>query len=103
MDHQIAVLFNSKGEIWGIEQHPGRVTEERRELAKEDGYHWLLMALVPIEGDIEEVTGQQLTDCGINPFAAKLIAESFVKHPKPTPITFRYGKAIFHMRPIEES
>ena len=102
MDHKVAVLFNPKGDIHEITKHPDRVTEENRRLAKEVGYQWRLMALVPTEGDLPPVTKQELSDCGINPYAAELISESFVTHPKPKPISFSYGKAIFHMRPVEE-
>ena len=102
MDHEVGVLFNSKGEIHDITQHPERITAENRRLAKKDGYHWVIMALVPTEADMPAVTKQLMNDCGINPFAAELISESFVKHPNPKPISFRYGSAIFHMRPVEE-
>lgn len=102
MDRIVAVLFSQKGEIVEITRHPERVTEDNRRLAKESGYDWVLMALVPTEGDLPPVTNQELSDCGINPYAAELISESFVTHPEPKPITFRYGKAIFHMRPVEE-
>ncbi len=50
---------------------------------------------------VREVILQELADCGVNPFAAKLISESFTKHPRPTPVTFRFGNAIFHMRPVD--
>lgn len=51
--------------------------------------------------DVREVTLQELNDCGINPWAAQLVAESFIKHPNPKPVTFRYEGAIFHMRPAK--
>ncbi len=49
-----------------------------------------------------EVTLQELSDCGINPFAAKLIAESFASHPNPKEATFRYRNAVFHMKPLKD-
>ena len=31
---------------------------------------------------------QKLIDCGINAFAAQLLAESLLKHPKPEKVSF---------------
>ena len=101
MDHKVGVLFNSKGEIHDVTQHPERINDENRRLAIKDGYKWVIMALVPTEADMPAVTKGQLDKCGVNPFAAELISESFVKHPNPKPVTFRYGDAIIHMRPVE--
>lgn len=34
------------------------------------------------------VTLQNLSDCGLNPFAIKLLVESWKGHPKPLPVSF---------------
>lgn len=36
------------------------------------------------------VTLQQLQDVGLNPFAVKLLAESYALHPEPKPVAFSY-------------
>lgn len=36
------------------------------------------------------VTLQMLADCGLNPFAVQLLAESYAKHPDPKPVQFKY-------------
>ncbi len=38
-----------------------------------------------------DVTLQQLNDCGLNPFAVKLLVESWKKHPNPKPVTFDFN------------
>ena len=38
---------------------------------------------------------QNLSDCGLNPFAVKLLVESYKRHPKPAPAAFIFdGVAI---------
>lgn len=37
---------------------------------------------------MREVTSQELNDCGINPFAATLLVESWQGHPNPKPVAF---------------
>lgn len=34
------------------------------------------------------VSHQLLSDCGINPFAVQLLAESIMRHPNPKPVRF---------------
>jgi len=34
------------------------------------------------------VTLQQMGDCGLNPFAVQLLAESYSSHPHPKPVSF---------------
>ena len=36
------------------------------------------------------VTLQELSDCGINPFAVQLLVESYSFHPDVKPITFTF-------------
>lgn len=38
----------------------------------------------------KNVSLQLLADCGLNPFAVQLLAESYAKHPSPTPVQFKY-------------
>jgi hypothetical protein len=51
--------------------------------------------------DVREVTPQELSECGFNPYAVQIISESFIMHPNPKPVTFKYKGAIFHMRPVK--
>ena len=34
------------------------------------------------------VTAQELSDCGLNPFAVQLLLESYKAHPRPIPVAF---------------
>jgi hypothetical protein len=36
------------------------------------------------------VSLQVLSDCGVNPFAVQLLAESYAQHPDPKPVQFKY-------------
>lgn len=36
------------------------------------------------------ITLQQIHDAGLNPFAVKLLAESYALHPNPRPIAFSF-------------
>jgi hypothetical protein len=38
-----------------------------------------------------EVTLQNLSDCGLNPLAVKLLVESWKKHPNPKPVRFVFA------------
>jgi hypothetical protein len=37
---------------------------------------------------MREVTLQELSDCGLNPFALQLLMESWQRHPNPKPVAF---------------
>ena len=52
-------------------------------------------------GDVREVTMRELSITHVNPFAVKLIAESFKEHPDPKPMTFKYGGVLIHLRPAK--
>jgi hypothetical protein len=41
--------------------------------------------------DCRPVTLQELSDCGLNPFAVKLLAESVTRHPRPRSVCFEFG------------
>lgn len=40
---------------------------------------------------MRDVTMQDLHNCGLNPFAAQLLVESWKGHPTPKPVAFRLG------------
>lgn len=42
------------------------------------------------EEDYREVSLQELSDYGINPFAVQLLVESYVRNPNHTPVRFSY-------------
>ncbi len=60
---------------------------------------------------VAPVTLQRLSDAGLNPFAATLLAESLLKHPNPKPVEFTlpitrgdcpgYIGVRFRLEPIE--
>lgn len=37
------------------------------------------------------VSLQQLSDCGLNPFAVQLLVESWRRHPEPKPVAFLFN------------
>jgi len=41
-------------------------------------------------GKFNNVSLQLLHDCGLNPFAVQLLAESYADHPDPKPVKFKY-------------
>jgi hypothetical protein len=44
-----------------------------------------------------EVSMQELSDCGLNPFAVQLLYESFSRHPRPVPVTFLFRGVRFSL------
>jgi hypothetical protein len=47
--------------------------------------------------DCREVTLQELSDCGLNPFAVQLLAQSLTTHPRPRSVCFRFGEWKFFL------
>lgn len=60
--------------------------------------HLLPPTLTPSVAVVREVSLQELSDCGINPFAAELLQESYSSHPKPVPVTFLLRGVRFSLR-----
>jgi hypothetical protein len=42
---------------------------------------------------------QLLSDCGLNPFAARLLAESWKRHPNPIKVRFILNGCLFTLEP----
>lgn len=47
------------------------------------------------------VTLQKLSDCGLNPFAAQLLVESYLRHPNKKPVAFELSGVIIALDDAE--
>ena len=47
--------------------------------------------------DAPDLTMQLLSDAGINPFAVKLLCESFERMQSPEPVKFKFQGIVYHL------